>query len=102
MSGPQKLQFSPDMLRGLLQGPQPAQKPPEVVEVMTTEGERMCFNVDAIELVLEGSDHERERCYFRLKGLKEYVGAEMPYDQFLKAIDVTPRCLASGEADPGG
>ena len=102
MSEPTKLRLSPEMLRGLLQGPTPVHKEPEVVEVMTTDGCRMCFNVDAIEVVWEGLAHEKGQCFFRLKGLKEVVGAEMPYDEFLREIHVTPRTLAGCEADPRG
>lgn len=96
-----RIELPPQLLQGLLAGPQPAAKPPEVVECMTTEGGRMCFNVDAIELVSEGGAHEKEdRCYLRLKGLKDCVGVEISYDQFLKAIDVKPRILADAETDP--
>jgi hypothetical protein len=94
----ERIQVPAHMLQGLLGGPQPAQKPPDVVEVMTAQGKRVAFNADAIEVVWEET---LDGCALKLKGVDEFVGITMSYDKFLKAIDVKPRVLTDGQEDPG-
>lgn len=91
-----QIQIPGHMLKGLLGGPQPAQKPPDVIEVVNEDGRRLAFNADSIELVYElvyegGAEHPG--CCLKLKNCSELVGITMPYDAFLKAIDVKPRVL---------
>lgn len=95
MSNPRQVQIPihPQMLQGLLGGPMPAQKPPEVVEVMTTLGERMAFNQDAIEFVKE----DQQYVAIKIKNCGAPYRLAMTYDDFLREINVTPRVLGSKE-----
>jgi hypothetical protein len=89
MTQPQRLEIPPHLVQQLLRGPQPARKPPEAVEIITC-GQRMCFNVDAVEKVLE----EGEQCSIYLKGDDSWIQVDdMSYDEFLRKINVTPRQL---------
>lgn len=98
-----QIQIPGHMLKGLLGGPQPAAKPPDVIEVMNEDGKRMAFNADSIELVFEAGPDD-PGCYLKLKNCSELVETTMPYDAFLKAIDVKPRVLTDDsrpQTDPG-
>jgi len=95
MSKPQQIQVPPQMLQQLLRGPTPAQKPPDVVEVMS-HGERFCFNMDAVEVVLE----DGAGCKLKLKGDQHWAPVSMKYDEFLYAAKIQPRQLYA-ETDSG-
>lgn len=98
MSEPQKIQIplNPAMLQGLLGGAQPAQKTPEVVEVMLGLGGRLAFNLDAIESVYEQTGDKG--CVFKLKGDPQTFATTLSYDDFLEAINVKPRVLGQEAA----
>ena len=94
----EKIQVPQHMLQQLLRGPTPAQKPPDVVEVISGRGGRLCFNLDAVEGVKE--DTSGMACYLKLKGLEELIPIDMTYDKFLLAAKIHPRQLHA-ETDSG-
>jgi len=87
---PKEIQIPPQMMQQLLRGPTAPQKPPDVVEVMSG-GERITFNMDAVESVREES-HDLN-CYVKLKFCEKPILVDMIYDEFLFAAKVQPRQL---------
>ena len=86
------------MVQQLLRGPTPPQKPPDVVEIICGDGKRMCFNMDAVERVVE--DTQEGHCLVKLKGEESNVSVKMTYDEFLYATKIHPRQLYA-QADSG-
>ena len=102
MTNERTIQIPQQMLQGLLGGPQPARKAPEVVEVMTEAGGRVCFNVDSVEKVTDRMNEVvSDCCLVKLKGDEEWIAVALSYDEFLKEINVTPRVLGHGIAAGG-
>ena len=91
-----QLQIPQQMVQQLLRGPMPAQQPPDVVEVECEDdarvGFRVCFNMDAVEKVMEGED-DSTTCSLKLKGDDHWFTVRMTYDEFLHAAKVQPRQL---------
>ncbi len=75
------------MVQQLLRGNLPAQKPPDVVEVMSN-GLRVTFNMDSVERVLE---LEKGTCAIQLQDYSATLPIDMSYDSFLLAAKVQPR-----------
>ena len=84
-----EIQVPQHMVQQLLRGPTPAQKAPDVVEVFSN-GTRFCFNMDAVERVIE---HEDDTCGLVLKGYASVMQVDMKYDEFLYAAKIQPRQL---------
>ncbi len=87
---PKEIQIPPAMMQQLLRGNVPQKQPPDVVEVMSG-GERITFNMDAVESVREESNDLN--CYVKLKFCEEPILVDMVYDEFLFAAKVQPRQL---------